>query len=207
MPEIDLGPVIGPQGEQGPVGKQGPEGPQGEPGVVDMDTAMEFTEASTRENINNNESLGTILGKIKKFFTDLKPHAFKDPANNFTTTDETTAAAAPTVKQLKEEVDTLNSALVVTGFHNIGATSLADAVFKAHSQLLTDGKSINAQVSYISGDSLNSVHIMGSRLYANRGRYIACSRTNDDAYVFRITTESAMVYCKIQTDPDGYTYP
>ena len=85
-----------------------------EPGVVDMDTAMEFTEAGTRANINSNESLKTILGKIKKYFTDLKPHAFKAPANNFTTTDATTAAAAPTVKQLKEDYDALNSALTET---------------------------------------------------------------------------------------------
>lgn len=116
MAQIDLGPVIGPQGpkgDPGDTGPQGPQGPQGEPGVVDMDTAMEFTEASTRANINNNESLKTILGKIKKYFTDLKPHAFKAPANNFTTTDAETAAAAPTVKRLKEDVDTLNSALAM----------------------------------------------------------------------------------------------
>ena len=35
-----------------------------------------FTEASTRANIASGESLPTILGKIKKFFTDLKTVAF-----------------------------------------------------------------------------------------------------------------------------------
>ena len=117
MPEIDLGPVIGPQGpkgDTGPQGEQGPQGPQGPAGKFDMDAGLTFTEASARANINSGESLKTILGKIKKYFTDLKPHAFKDPANNFTTTDATTAAAAPTVKQLKEDVDELNSALVET---------------------------------------------------------------------------------------------
>lgn len=114
MPEIDLGPVIGPQGpkgDTGPQGEQGPQGPQGPAGEFDMDAGLAFTEATTRENINSNESLKTILGKIKKYFTDLKAHAFKDPANNFVTTDETQAAAAPTVKKLKEDVDALNSAL------------------------------------------------------------------------------------------------
>lgn len=114
MPEIDLGPVIGPQGpkgDTGPQGEQGPQGPQGPAGEVDMDAAVAFTEASTRTNINSGESIKTIFGKIKKYFTDLKPHAFKAPANNFTTTDATTAAAAPTVKQLKEDFDELNSAL------------------------------------------------------------------------------------------------
>lgn len=96
---------------------------------------------------------------------------------------------------------------MISGVYNLGATSLADAVFKAHNQLLSDGKSINAQILYASGSSLNSIHIIGSRLYANRGRYIACPRTSDDVYIFRIATESTMQYYKIQTDPDGYTYP
>lgn len=38
-----------------------------------------FSEASTRDNLNgSNESMTTILGKIKKWFTDLKALAFKD---------------------------------------------------------------------------------------------------------------------------------
>ena len=124
MPEIDLGPVIGPQGpkgDTGPQGEQGPQGPQGPAGKFDMDAGLTFSEASARANINSGESLKTILGKIKKYFTDLKPHAFKAPANNFTTTDATTAAAAPTVKQLKEDYDALNSALVrgTETFNNI----------------------------------------------------------------------------------------
>lgn len=126
MPNIDLGQVVGPQGpkgEKGATGPQGPQGPQGPAGEFDMDAGLAFTEASTRANINNNESLKTILGKIKKFFTDLKPHAFKAPANNFTTTDATTAAAAPTVKQLKEDVDELNSALEKFSLYNVSEVS------------------------------------------------------------------------------------
>lgn len=46
----------------------------------------EFTEASNRSNINSGESHTTILGKIKKYFTDLKSHAFNDPVNNLTST-------------------------------------------------------------------------------------------------------------------------
>lgn len=36
----------------------------------------EFTEAATRANINSKESLPTLFGKIKKWFTDLKTVAF-----------------------------------------------------------------------------------------------------------------------------------
>lgn len=42
---------------------------------------------------------------------EIKDHAFKKLANNFASTDPDQAAAAPTVKQLKEDVDELNSAL------------------------------------------------------------------------------------------------
>lgn len=112
--EIDLGNVQGPKGDpgpQGPQGKQGPEGPQGPPGEFNMEAGLTFSEASTRTNINSGESLKTILGKIKKFFTDLKPHAFTDPVNNLTGTDSKLPLAAPQGKALKEEVDKLNSAL------------------------------------------------------------------------------------------------
>lgn len=45
-----------------------------------------FSQASTQANINSGESFSTILGKIKKFFSDLKALAFIDTA----TTDPTT---------------------------------------------------------------------------------------------------------------------
>ena len=70
----------------------------------------EFTEATTRENIANGENLVTILGKIKKFFTDLKTHAFNTPANNLTTTSEGYALDARQGKTLKDRKSTrLNS--------------------------------------------------------------------------------------------------
>lgn len=40
------------------------------------DNEPTFTEASTRANIASGESIPTILGKVKKFFTDLKAVAF-----------------------------------------------------------------------------------------------------------------------------------
>lgn len=111
--EIDLGSVQGPQGTQGPQGKPGPQGatgpqgkqgppgdrgpqgppgqkgepgPQGAPGVVNGDTAIAFTVANARENIKSNENFKTVLGKVAKFFNDLKSHAFEVPIRNLTTT-------------------------------------------------------------------------------------------------------------------------
>ena len=49
-----------------------------------LDDNPTFTEASTRANIASGESLATILGKIKKFFSDLKTVAFSGSYNDLT---------------------------------------------------------------------------------------------------------------------------
>lgn len=46
------------------------------PNVATNDQTPTFTEASTRVNIASGETLSTLFGKIKKFFTDLKTVAF-----------------------------------------------------------------------------------------------------------------------------------
>ena len=43
---------------------------------ITVDVSTVFTEASTRSNIASGETIATILGKIKKFFSDLKTVAF-----------------------------------------------------------------------------------------------------------------------------------
>lgn len=58
--------------------------------AIVADNAIEFTEAETRGNINSGETLITMLGKIKKWFTDLKAAAFCDVANNLITPATTT---------------------------------------------------------------------------------------------------------------------
>lgn len=48
-------------------------------GIIDADVSAStatFTEATTRTNIASGETVATIFGKIKKFFTDLKTVAF-----------------------------------------------------------------------------------------------------------------------------------
>ena len=53
---------------------------------IDVKLSPSFTEASTRENISSGENIKTILGKIKKFFTDLKPVAFSGDYNDLRNT-------------------------------------------------------------------------------------------------------------------------
>ena len=112
--EIDLGPVKGPKGDKGDPGERGPEGPtgpQGKDGVVDANAAITFTRAAQRQNIASGEKFGTILGKVAKFFADLKTHAFEAPIQNLTTNVAGKALDAIMGKKLKDEIDALNSAL------------------------------------------------------------------------------------------------
>jgi len=66
-------------------------------------TSLAFTEATSRQTINSGESLSTLFGKIKRWFTDLKAIAFSGSAADITTgtlplarggTGATSAAAA-----------------------------------------------------------------------------------------------------------------
>lgn len=65
--------TAGPKGEKGDTGEQGPKGDT--PTVADNMTVA-FTEAATRENITTGEKMSLLMGKIKKFFTDLTAPAF-----------------------------------------------------------------------------------------------------------------------------------
>ncbi len=58
---------------------------------ISVDTA--FTEASTRANIASGDTFSTILGKIKKFFTDLKTVAFTGAYSDLSGTPDLTNVA------------------------------------------------------------------------------------------------------------------
>ncbi len=62
------------------------------------DTVVAFTEAGARANIATGESTATLFGKIKKYFTDLKTHAFTTPS----ATQGTGTDTVPSDKLLKE---------------------------------------------------------------------------------------------------------
>lgn len=45
---------------------------------------VEFEETANRQQINSGESVNTLFGKIKKFFSDLKPIAFTGKFSDLT---------------------------------------------------------------------------------------------------------------------------
>ena len=77
--------ATGAQGPKGDTGAQGPAGPTGPAGSVDASTKITFSTPSSRANIASGEALNTMLGKIRKYFADLKDAAFRAVANNLTT--------------------------------------------------------------------------------------------------------------------------
>ena len=76
------------------------------------DSEIAFTEAENRENINTGESVKTVFGKIKKFFTDLTAPAF---AQMITSKDDLLATKAtgyvPDAKAVADTYTELNGKL------------------------------------------------------------------------------------------------
>lgn len=73
------------------------------------DTVVAFTEAGARANIATGESTATLFGKIKKYFTDLKTHAFTAPSatlNEGTTSVPSDKLLYDTAAGAKSYVDT-----------------------------------------------------------------------------------------------------
>ena len=81
--------------------------------------AVEFTQAATRENIVSGESLSTIMGKVKKWFADLKDAAFHAVAYNYTTQNAgyvLDARLGPAIKEKMDLADSLKSGLTYVDY-------------------------------------------------------------------------------------------
>lgn len=83
---------------------------------ISVDTT--FTEASTRANIASGESFSTILGKIKKFFTDLKTVAFTGAYSDLTGQPDLTNVAyknADNQFSANQTIDRKNGTTITAG--------------------------------------------------------------------------------------------
>lgn len=91
------------------------------PNVNTNDQIPTFNEAGARTNISSGETLSVILGKIKKFFSDLKPVAFSGSysdlsgrpsiVNNITTTTTGSVLDASQGKVLNDKYVAVNNLL------------------------------------------------------------------------------------------------
>lgn len=103
---------------------QGPVGPQGPAGNIDdiEDATVIFSQASSRTNINSGDSIGTLFGKIRKWFADLGTAAFQGVSNVLTQTSVGYVLDARQGKTLADRIGTLSSLLTTA------KTSLVNAV-------------------------------------------------------------------------------
>lgn len=110
----------------------------------------EFTESTERNNIESKESMSTILGKVKKYFTDLKSHAFNALANNLTTTTEGYALDATQGKALQDKIGS-------TDISAIGDGTTTGAISSLNSNLDSYKSYISTNYMYRGDTRLNSV--------------------------------------------------
>nr|DAP38954.1 MAG TPA: hypothetical protein [Bacteriophage sp.] len=74
---------------------------------IDVDNLKpNFEISSERKNIFSGETLSAILGKIKKYFSDIKEHAFKDLATTFDVDEIGTGLDATVGKELNDKLNT-----------------------------------------------------------------------------------------------------
>lgn len=77
-------------------------------GGLTEESTVSFTEAEERTNIEATDNVKGIFGKIKKWFADLKPHAFSNPTNNLLATVAGTPLDAVQGKVLRDETIKIN---------------------------------------------------------------------------------------------------
>lgn len=73
-------------------------------GGLTAESTVSFSQASERTNIEATDNVKGIFGKVKKWFADLKPHAFSNPTNNLLATVAGTPLDAVQGKVLDDEI-------------------------------------------------------------------------------------------------------
>ena len=152
--------ATGPKGDTGATGPQGPVGPTGS---VNAATKITFTTASARANITSGEALNTMLGKIRKYFADLKDAAFRAVANNLTTT----AAGSSVLDAYQGKVLNDNKLAKSSVVNNLTTTASGSALDARQGKALNDKiTSLQSSVNTLNGNSVTE-HGDGYLKFAN----------------------------------------
>lgn len=154
------------------------------------DSAVTFTQATTRANINSGEQNKTIMGKIKKWFADLTAAAFSQVISSYTDLMANTASGyLPDALAVKEGFNEINSNLngkinesdfvllsgmlssdgVFTADHNIGhVPHILSAEIQLESGIWSDMRIYNNYFINIAVDSMQlRVDRKSNATYAN----------------------------------------
>lgn len=112
------------------------------------DSAITFTQATTRTNINSGEQNKTIMGKIKKWFADLTAAAFAQMISSYTDLMANTASGyLPDALAVKEGFNEINSNLQsnhiyrtsVSVITNVAMSNMSPFTYKGVSNSLAEG--------------------------------------------------------------------
>ena len=160
------------------------------------DSEITFTEAEARENIDTGESVKTVFGKIKKFFTDLTAPAF---AQMITSKDDLLATKAtgyvPDAKAVADAVTDVTSKLdTEEEFVNEGTI-----VSKTGNHVTLNGSEYIQHVTYtIPGWEMFKIGTMNKK-YAPKRRMIFYTNARN--------TETARIYyIGVYITPNGDVY-
>ena len=124
-----------------------------------------FTQASTRANINSGETISTILGKIKKFFADLKTVAFTGNASDVSFDSTGTTSSAATVQAgLKEALTnsapTASSVPYTNTTSGLSASNVQGAIDEVDGKIDTTKQIANGVIaSWSSAQSLSTGYV------------------------------------------------
>lgn len=141
--------ATGAQGPKGDTGAQGPAGPTGPAGSVDASTKITFSTPSSRANIASGEALNTMLGKIRKYFADLKDAAFRAVANNLTTS----AAGSSVLDAYQGKVLNDNKFAKANVVNNLLTTEAGFAIDARQ------GKALDDKITELNGNKISKYNV------------------------------------------------
>ena len=153
------------------------------------DMTTEFSQASNRTNLISGEAIKTSLGKIMKYFTDLKGAAFAAIANNLTTTTAGSVLDATQGKALDGKITDLSSEI---GDVNTNLQTKVNDALSSIASLNTDLATVNSSIDYLYGTVVNLDSSIG---YLQSGFIsvtpTAANVTTDAKVTFRIPFPAA----------------
>ena len=145
--------------------------------------SISFTEASTRANIESGESLSVMLGKTKKWFSDLGESAFNDIANNLTTEVEGSVLDARQGKALSDRLATDESTL---SSHTTSLSAQASTLNSLSSTVSSHTTSLSSHTSTLNsyGTRISNVEsAVSSKIASYVGMIIFSSKLDTAAKV------------------------
>lgn len=162
-------------------------------GGLTEESTVSFSQANERTNIEATDNVKGIFGKVKKWFADLKPHAFNNPTNNLLATVAGTPLDAVQGKVLNDFI----KAMVYTDTIASDLNSVTSLFCRTNASTLNtpykEGISTATQYCVLTTNKQNSYSSQIAFTVGNPNIYIR-SRTNNSwgAWGNKLVTETEL---------------